>query len=153
MADPGNESGPGAGPTAHRANNPANPIGKDIAMNGITPNPEPATELSVAQAQNAIAAARPCPHWCDNPGHPDEMPADRSCWSEDRGLALNIMPWHRGLPIVIETGAMRPVGETESVVTLLFKNGPEELSGRLTAWEARRLAADLLHFASLTKEK
>ncbi|WP_041559752.1 DUF6907 domain-containing protein [Nocardia farcinica] len=123
-------------------------------MNGITPTPEPVNELSVAQAQNAITAARPCPSWCDTPGgHADEAPADRSCWSEDRGLALNIMPWHRGLPIVIETGAMRPVGETESVVTLLFKNGPEELSGRLTAWEARRLAADLLHFANLTKEK
>ncbi|WP_280502438.1 DUF6907 domain-containing protein [Nocardia farcinica] len=111
------------------------------------------TELDFARGLDTPATARPCVSWCDNIGHPGEAPADQSCWSEDKGLALNLMPWHRGLPIAIETGAHRPVDAIEAVVTVLVKNGEEETSLRLTSWEARRLATDLLHFADMAEEQ
>ena len=118
---------------------------------------ESVTELAFAQAQalqaeEASTPARPCLSWCDNPGHRDEAPADAACWSEDKGLALNLMPWHRGLPIAIEIGAHRPVDAIEAVVTMLVKNGENETSLRLTSWEARRLATDLLSFADMAEE-
>ena len=114
---------------------------------------ETVTELDFARGLDTPATVRPCLSWCDNPGHADEAPADRACWSEDRAVALNVMPWHRGLPIIVETGAVRDVNAIEALVTMLVKNGPEELSTRMTSWEARRLAADLLHFADMAKEK
>ncbi|MBF6233775.1 DUF6907 domain-containing protein [Nocardia farcinica] len=93
---------------------------------------------------------RPCPPWCDNPNrHDDELPVDRSCWSTDRSIALNRDRWGAGLPTIVDTGAQLRAGDTEALVLISLRGGAKDLGLRLTPWEARRLAADLNHFADL----
>ncbi|MGV9742721.1 DUF6907 domain-containing protein [Nocardia farcinica] len=112
---------------------------------------ETITELdfTVPYVSDAVES-RPCPPWCDNPGgHHGELPADRSCWSTDRSIALNRDGWSGGLPTIVDTGAQLRAEDTEPVVLVSLRGGAKDLGINLTSWEARRLAADLLFFASL----
>lgn len=96
-----------------------------------------------------------CAPFCDSKDlHATDPEADDGgCWSEDFATALNTTPWVMGMPIVIDIGAYRGLGQTEATIHLTLRSTGhyDETSVKLTAEEARRISRHLAAVAELVE--
>ncbi|MET8650611.1 hypothetical protein [Nocardia aurea] len=124
---------------------------------------ENCTELSMAQSFNRRARrsadrkTERCAGFCDRKEihAADPNYDDGSCWSADQSVALNVEKYVMGLPKLFDIGAFREAENTESVVSLTTRSSGhyQGVDFKITADEARRIAAHLLHAADLVERE